>query len=387
MSWLSNLFGTTSARRELTQSNQASQGYLNQGFEQARGAINQGGVDARGAINNGYDASRSALAGLEPRLAGHLNQGYDAAGRHLASGYGGAETSINRGVTDANAQLEPFAAGGRRAQGLYDTAIGAGEGGAAAQRDFYSNYQSNDPFRAQRDEMANRQLQAQFNNQGLNGSGRMNLAVSRASLERGTQDLNQHLDRLQQAGAQGGQYASAQSRNTMQGGQDVASLRARAGEGQAGLETQRGSSLAGLGERIGGMQSQNEINRGLQLGGTFQSGGSALANLFSGQGQQSAANTINYGNAMAQTRTQPMQGLLGLIGTGIQGYAALQRPGGGAAMAAPRAPQPQGWQTSVTPAAGDQAMTYQQPQGYVPPQSGGMTYQQPQVYRQQQLQY
>lgn len=298
MGLLDSLFGTNKARKEINASSALAQQQLNDARVRAEGALTSGAETGRADVNQWFDQAAGRLTGAQGGIRSDLNTGFDTARGDLTAGFQGAEDA-----------LAPWVQSGRGAQALYDRALGVG--GADAQKSFYDNYASNDPYREYRDELANRQIQRQFASTGRTGA--MSLAVGRASLERGSQDLQQYLSRLEQAG-QRGQSASGQ----------VAGYRAQGGQALAGNETARGSALANLGANFATNQANMDTNRGQALAGLSSGTGSSLANLIYGNGQQIASNSINQGNAIAQTRTAPMNNLVNLFGTGLKAYAGLK---------------------------------------------------------------
>lgn len=298
MGLLDKLFGTDRARKDLYATSQQAQGAIDQGQAAAEAALRAGRTTGRADLNQGFDQAIAQLTGAQPGIEASINQGYDQGRTDLTQGYAGAEGA-----------MQPWVDSGRGAQDRLDAALGVK--GAEAAKGFYDDYGGNDPFRAYRDELANKQIQQQF--AGTGRTGAMGLAVGRASLERGSSDLNAYLDRLTNAGARG-QQASGQ----------VAGYRAQAGESLANNATGRGSALAQLGTQFATNKAQMGAARGTALAGLETGSGSELANLSFGAGQQRAANTINLGNAVAGTRTQPMNNLINLAGTGLRAFSTFR---------------------------------------------------------------
>jgi len=179
-----------------------------------------------------------------------LKAGKSAADNALATGYQGAQANYG----NAQSMYAPYAQQGQQANSMYGNALGLN--GVQAQKDFGSNYAASDPFREQNADFANAGLMRQWNARGMADSGASRLAVSRASLERGSQDYGNYLNRLQGAGQQGFQATGA----------------------QAGLEQGKGD-------------------------------------LATGYGQTRAGNEINYSNALAQSRSTGINNILNVAGT------------------------------------------------------------------------
>ena len=97
-----------------------------------------------------------------------------------------------------------------------------------------------------------------------------------------------------------------------------------------------GSGAAALaGQRVLYQNYGNALDRYANLGSQGLQAAGGQANVLQGQGnnamdygQTQAGNAINYGNAMSQTRNMGLNNVLGLLGTGLQGYNALYNGGG-----------------------------------------------------------
>lgn len=290
MGFFDDFFGKTS-KKHIDNSKTIADRDLQQGRDKAEVSLNDGIQNSMLSLTDGYG-----------QATGRLTGGADRARGEVTDAYGNAETAITDALGRTRGTLDPWITSGRKAQDRYDTALGLdGQAGAEA---FYEDYGNNDPMRKFRDELANKQLQAQFNARGQSGSGRFGTAVSRASLERGTQDLQTYLSRLEQQGARGGQYAGALAGYETGAGKDIAQLRAGAGDRRADITMGSTNKLADLDYGYGRDRS------------SIQSGqGEKLANLHYGYGQQRAGNQISYGNAMAGASNIGTNNLLNLAGT------------------------------------------------------------------------
>jgi len=294
--------------------NREANALLQQGRQQAEGYLGQ----SRDAVNSGYDQAGQTYASAAPGMRTDLMSGFGDADAALRTGYGAATAAVGAGRDDANARLDPFVQSGLGAQGLYDQALGVNGAGAAT--DFYANYAANDPFRSFRDDQAQREIERRYNAQGSfqggadgGGSGRFATATARASLERGTQDLQTYMDRLERAGARGGQYAGQQGSNSMSAGSQIAGLQSAQGTALANNATNRGSALSNLGMNLADRNAGLATGRGTALA----SNSSQLADLAYGNTQQIASNNINAENAAGQARARPAQNLIGLGGLAI----------------------------------------------------------------------
>jgi len=105
----------------------------------------------------------------------------------------------------------------------------------------------------------------------------------------------------------------------------MADIRANLGRGLADNAVSGATAGAQTGMNLLRDQSALATGRGAGLAGAGANTGSQLSNLIYGSGQQGAANTINTGNAIAQTRTQPMSNLINLAGMATQAYFGIPR--------------------------------------------------------------
>lgn len=226
-----------------------------------------------------------------------LEQSKAQADNALAAGKTQAEGAYGTGYNNAQGYLQPYAAGGQRAQDMYWNALGVN--GADAQKNFMSNYSSGDPFRAWNDDNTAKMIARQSAARGWGGgAGMTQLALARAGMERGSQDYENYMNRLGQQAGQGAQFAGQQS----------------------SLASGYGNNLAGL---------------------------------YYGNAQQQAGNAINYGNAMAQNSNVFANNMLGLgsmVASAMTGVP-MGRPGGSntGGSTTPGTAANGGWTTTTTP--------------------------------------
>lgn len=250
------------------------------------------GSDARRQLERSKAQADNALAQGKTDALGAYNTSNTAAQGALTSGYNSAQ-----------GYLQPYAAGGQRAQDMYWNALGVN--GAGAQKSFMSNYSSGDPFRAWNDDNTAKMIARQSAARGWGGgAGMTQLALARAGMERGSQDYESYMNRLGQQAGQGAQFSGQQS-----------SLASGYGQGMAGLNSQYGNNVA---------------------------------NLYYGNAQQQAGNAINFGNAMAQNSNVFANNMLGLgsvVASAMTGVP-MGRPGGSTT---PGTAANGGWTTTTTP--------------------------------------
>lgn len=275
---------------------------LGQARERALAALSGGNSAAQSSLTAGYNTATGEIRGGADRARPILEQGFDRARNDLDTNYGRAETAIT-------SNLDPWIASGRAAQNRYDIALGTG-GTAADQANFWQNGFAGNQYR---DDLANKQLQQQFNARGQSNSGRFGTAVSRASLERSTTDMNQYLDRLSRQGELGGQYAA-------RAGTELAGIRTGLGTQLAGLEQNRGTALGGLEERTGARLGDLGYQYGSGQANLYQGQGNAIAGVETGYGESMANNRIALGNATAASRNVFTNNLLGVAGLAVRGF-------------------------------------------------------------------
>ena len=172
----------------------------------------------------------------------YANQAYERATAQFAQGRDKGLDAYGQGYSQAQGYLTPYSQQGSQANNLYGTYLGLN--GADAQRSALADYAGADPFRQYNEDMANRGMARQFNRMGMLDSGNMRLATARASLERGSQDYNNYLQRLAGLGQQGYGAASMLGNFAMQNGSNVAGLWNNFAKNQAGAEVQRANALA-----------------------------------------------------------------------------------------------------------------------------------------------
>lgn len=272
--------GADAARGNLAQG-QASNTWRG---DQAMDALKGGAQSAVGhltdqfgnAINTTFQGGQNALAAL--------GQGRDASLGAINSGYGAGIDTLRGAMDRARGYYDPYMQSGQQYNSLLSNALGAN--GATAQQQFYQDYRDQDPFRAENEDLANAGIMRAMNAQGLGGSGREGLAVGRASLERGAQDMNRYLDRLQRGAETGGQYAGQLSGIEMQGGQGIAGLesgRANALDAanrsysgsMSGVYTDTANRAGGLAAQLGTAQANNANTLGSGLAGIYSGLGGA----------------------------------------------------------------------------------------------------------------
>lgn len=313
MSFLDNLFGGGAARRDLSSAQQDAAGLRNAGAaraddllqdstQQQLSALGLGNTQAVRGINAGSGQARTDIARGANQARGDVNAGY---GRAI-----GAENDF---LQRTNNILDPFIERGLNSG--YLDAIGAN--GQAAQQGYFDSYTAADPFRAYNDEVANAALVQAANASGRKFSGATDLALSRAQLERGSQDFNTSIDRLKGLYDTAVNFSNQQAGYTNATGQRVAGYEAGRGQDQAQIAQNRGTALASVaqnrGQQIAGQANTNAQSRA----GVYGNTAGQRADLAYGNAQLAANDRISVGNYNAQSRGQGANNLMKIAALGL----------------------------------------------------------------------
>ena len=309
MGFFSNLTGGAS-RRDAKKATADANALLNTGMDRALGELGQGTGQQLASLEGGYTKARGGMEDALARALAALQGGATTARGDLETGAGRAEGAINDALARTNQVLDPYLQAGGKAQGLYDTALGVN--GTDAAGDFYQQYADNDPFRQFNEDMANRGIQRAANASGQFGSGRTATAMSRASLERGSADLNRYLDRLKEQAGMGTQVAGQLAGYSNQAGTNVANLRNGLGQNLANVATGLGTASANANMQSGQQLGALDYGYGTDKGGIEAGQAGNRANLIYGNAQQQAGNRIGLGNALASTRSTGLNNLFQL---------------------------------------------------------------------------
>lgn len=170
-------------------------------------------------------------------------EAYQRSTQQLQGGWNEAKGYGDQYYGEAQNYLKPYQQQGGQANALYGRYLGLN--GRADQQAALDEYAGGDPFRAYNASQANRAIAQKYNAMGFNpAGGTAALALSRANLERGSQDYNSYLDRLGQMGQQGYGAAGAAAGMASDYGNQLFQGRMGLANTQAGNEVQRGNALA-----------------------------------------------------------------------------------------------------------------------------------------------
>ena len=140
----------------------------------------------------------------------------------------------------------------------------------------------------------------------MGDSGAAALASSRANLERGSQDYNGYMNRLQGLGQEANQANASAASMIYGNGQDQAHMRYGYGQDLAQNQGQQAGYAVQQGQQVSGLEDQYT--------------------------QLRAGNRINFGNAMASNRSTGINNLLnaaGTIASAVSGMPKMGGPSGG----------------------------------------------------------
>jgi len=162
----------------------------------------------------------------------YADQAYQQSSAALQGGYDQGREQMERYNTQARGYLQPYAQQGGQANQRYGTYLGLN--GADAQRGALAEYAGQDPFRQHNEDMATRAMSRRYNQMGMLDSGNSRLAMSRAMLDRGSQDYEAYLNRLAGMGQQGYGASSAMAGMDSSLGNNLGQMRMGLGQAQAG---------------------------------------------------------------------------------------------------------------------------------------------------------
>lgn len=320
MGWWAEFTGKAGAQRAQAAAGEANK-YLDQGYGEAFKNIGTSRTSQLDALKNGYSSALGNLDTAEGKATDYLNQGADAGKSAVSDYYGRAQGNVQDYYNRTQNLLNPYINGGSNLMQLYNDALGGN--GQSQQQSFYDSYQG-DPFRQYRDEAANRAMQAQFNAKGQSGSGRFTQAVSRASLERGSQDMNTYLQQLLAGGQMGQQSASQLANINTSTGNTLAGLNTGMGDKISGIELNRGSNLANLASQYGNARAGYNAQWGQNNAGVEDAYGRTMAGLNTGLATAKGGNLMGGANAANASINGGMNNIFGMAGTIVKGFTPSQ---------------------------------------------------------------
>ena len=237
-----NATGIAEATQASNAGKQEALGYNRQGLELSFPAL-QGGYDrARGDITGGTQIAHQAL-----------NAGGTNARRDISSGFNSARGATENAMQQISENYDPYLQAGAQAQSLYGNFLGYN--GPDAAKAAASNFAGNDPGRAFREEQASKRIAAQTNQSGFIGSGRAQLADSRAQNEIMSADYQSYLNRLAGQSQQGQQATGQLGQFQMQGAGQIAGYYGQEAAQNAANEQRHAESLKNL-------YTQNQLGTG-----------------------------------------------------------------------------------------------------------------------------
>lgn len=308
-----NATGIDQATQVSGQGKQEALGYNQQGLNLSLPAL-QGGYDqARGDINSGIQTAHQAL-----------NAGGTNARNDISSGFANA-----RGVTENAMQriagyYDPYMEGGKQGQKRLGTLLGYD--GVDAAKTAASDFAGNDPGIAYRMDMLKKRNDASANQSGFIGSGRAQLADSRAQSEMLSTDYQKYLDRLAGQAQMGQQSAGQLGQFQMQGAGQIGQAYSQEAAANSANEQRHAESLKNLytGNAIG--SGQLATGQGRDIANLYQGYATNNQNIATGNTSQQAQlalaggqNLANMYMGQAAADQQGMNNMLKIAGLGIGG--------------------------------------------------------------------
>ena len=234
--------GIDTAAKTFTAGKQEALGYNQQGLDKSLFASEGGYNQGRGDITSGQQIAHQAL-----------NAGGTNARGDISTGYNNARGVTENAMQQISQNYDPYLQGGAQAQNLYGNFLGYN--GPDAAKAAAANFAGNDPGRAFREEQASKRIAAQTNQTGFIGSGRAQLADSRAQNEIMSQDYQQYLTRLAGQSQQGQQAAGQLGQFQMQGAGQIGGYYGQEATQNAVNEQRHAESLRNL-------YTQNQVGTG-----------------------------------------------------------------------------------------------------------------------------
>lgn len=237
-----NAAGISKAAQTFTAGKQEALGYNQQGLDKSLFASEGGYNQGRGDITGGTQIAHQAL-----------NAGGTNARRDISSGFNSARGATENAMQQISENYDPYLQAGAQAQSLYGNFLGYN--GPDAAKAAAANFAGNDPGRAFREEQASKRIAAQQNQSGFIGSGRAQLADSRAQNEIMSADYQSYLNRLAGQSQQGQQATGQLGQFQMQGAGQIAGYYGQEAAQNAANEQRHAESLKNL-------YTQNQLGTG-----------------------------------------------------------------------------------------------------------------------------
>ena len=201
----------------------------------------------------------------------YADQAFQQSSSALQGGYDQGRAQMEQYNTQAKGYLQPYAQQGGQANQRYGTYLGLN--GADAQQGALAEYAGHDPFRQHNEDMATRAMSRRYNQMGMLDSGNSRYAMSRAMLDRGSQDYESYLNRLAGMGQQGYGASSALASMDSGLGNSLGQMRMGLGQQQAGNAIQYANARSAADSilpnnliKLGGLAMQAYTGRPMGMG-------------------------------------------------------------------------------------------------------------------------
>ncbi len=216
----------------------------------------------------------------------YADEAYQKSSQALQQGFDQGSGYVTDYYNKGRADLDPYAQQGQRASGLLGRYLGLD--GADAQRQQMQQYAGGDPFRQFNEDNGLRALMRQFNGRGMMDSGNARLAMSRAQLERGSQDYNGYINQLMGMNQSGMGAANQLAQMAQNTGGLLGQMRTGLGNSQAQNAIQYGNAKAAADSAL--------WNNIIKVGSIAASAMTGMPVGMGGQNQQGQTGASPYGN-------------------------------------------------------------------------------------------
>ena len=172
----------------------------------------------------------------------YADEAYQRSSQALQGAYDQGSGFVKDYYQEGRRDLDPYAQQGVKASGLLGRYLGLD--GADAQRQQMQQYAGGDPFRQFNEDNGLKALMRNWNGRGMMDSGNARLAMSRAQLERGSQDYNSYIQQLMGMNQSGMGAANQLAQMAQQTGGMLGQMRTGLGQSQAQNAIQYGNAKA-----------------------------------------------------------------------------------------------------------------------------------------------
>ena len=201
----------------------------------------------------------------------YADEAYQKSSAALQGGFDEGKGFVTDYYNQGRQDLTPYAQQGTKASSLLGRYLGLD--GADAQRQQLQQYAGGDPFRQFNEDNGLRALMRNWNGRGMMDSGNARLAMSRAQLERGSQDYGNYINQLMGMNQSGMGAANQLAQMAQNTGGMLGQMRTGLGQSQAQNAIQYGNAKAAA----DGMLMNNIMKAAALAAAPFTGGASMMA--------------------------------------------------------------------------------------------------------------